>query len=212
MLPDAAGLPNDLLLTHSAHLGKTVAYRKRQIVYTAGDRSDSFFLIKEGGVKLTVVSQNGKEAVTGILDRGELFGSESLDVTPLPRVTSAVALCALQVLKVEPDAILELVRSSRQFCALLTASLVRQIAYLHHEMSDSLLYDTEQRLARTLVQVATHNDQCIPNLSQQELANMIGSTRQRVNEVMQRFRKLGLIYNSHGLRVHNSMRDFAELK
>jgi CRP/FNR family cyclic AMP-dependent transcriptional regulator len=212
MLRDHEGPPDHVLLSRSSHIGKTLSYRKRQMIYAAGDRSDSFFLIKQGGVKLTIVSQQGKEAVTAILDHGEFFGSESLDPAPFPRATSAVALSALQVVKVQRDAALELMYSDREFCATLTGNLVRQIAYLHHEMSDSLLYDTEQRLARTLVQVATNNDQCIPNLSQQELANMIGSTRQRVNVLMQRFRKLGFIYYSHGLRVHNSMRDVAGLK
>jgi CRP/FNR family transcriptional regulator, cyclic AMP receptor protein len=211
MLPNRDGFPNDILISCLGRIGKPASYRKRQMIYAAGDRSEAFFFIKQGGVKLTVVSQVGREALTAILDAGDFFGPECLDLVPLPRATSAVALAALQVLKVERDAMLELMFTNREFCALLTAGLVRQIAYLHQEMSDSLLYNTEQRLARTLLLVATNNDKCIPHLSQQELANMIGTTRQRVNMLMQRFRKFGFIYYSQGLRVHNSMRNVAGL-
>src|SRR3954469_22596194 len=112
MLRDHEGPPDHVLLSRSSHIGKTLSYRKRQMIYAAGDRSDSFFLIKQGGVKLTIVSEDGKEAVTGILDRGEFFGPEALDVAPLPRATSAVALCAMQAVKVERDAVLELMYSN----------------------------------------------------------------------------------------------------
>lgn len=193
--------------------GRNVSFRRREVIYSAGDESDSIFLIKSGSVKLTVVSARGNEAVTAVLDAGDLVGPEALDVDPQPRLANAVALNNVRVTKVKRNVMLELAFSNPTICALLISSLINGIRLYHEELSDNLLYNSEQRLARTLLYLVgpTQNPkhQHRPALSQQELASMIGTTRQRVNVLLQRFKKMGFIGDSRGRNIHDSIRSVA---
>jgi CRP-like cAMP-binding protein len=115
------------------------------------------------------------------------------------------------VARIEREIILRELLANPDVCAAIISHLVRQVATLRQELADTLLYNSEQRLARallSLVQFGKPDDpQAVPNLSQQDLANMIGATRQRVNALMQRFRELGFVDYSRGLRIHRSIRN-----
>lgn len=204
---------DDFLFKSLGPSRKSISYRKRQIIYAAGDRSDSIFIVERGTVKLTVASAQGREAVTAILDKGRMFGEEALDANRLPRSSNAVALTQVQVTKIDRDAILGLLFANADVCSRCISHLVRAIADLKDELADNLIYNSEQRLARALLSIAHANTsedyRRVPHLSQQDFANMIGTTRQRVNALMQRFRKLGFIDYARGLRVHRSLQTVA---
>lgn len=206
-------IQHDPLLSLLAKTGKTAPFRKRQIIFSVGDSSDTLFLIQSGIVKLTVTSREGTEAVTSVLEREHFFGDEALDPKRMPRSTDAIALTNGRVVRIHRDTIFRMLRSNPEIYAAFMSYLVRQVAHLQQELADALLYNSERRLARallSLVQFGKANDpQSVPNLSQQDLANMIGSTRQRVNALMQRFRELGFVDYSRGLRIHSSIRNVA---
>jgi CRP/FNR family transcriptional regulator, cyclic AMP receptor protein len=206
-------IQHDPLLSLLANTGKTALFGKRQVIFSVGDRSDALFLIQSGIVKLTVASDEGTEAVTSVLEREHFFGDEALDPERLSRSTNAIALTGVQVVRIHRDTIFRVLRSNPEICAAFMSYLVRQVAHLRQELANTLLYNSEQRLARallSLVQFGKANDpQAVSNLSQQDLANMIGSTRQRVNALMQRFREMGFVDYSRGLRIHSSIRNVA---
>ena len=213
MLSPTCQAPSYVLLNCLAKVGKTTPFLKRQVIFSIGDRSDALFLIQAGSVKLTVASREGTEAVTSVLERGQFFGDEALDPQWLPRSTNAIALSNVRVARIERETILHGLLTNPDVCAAIISHLVRQVATLRQEMADTLLYNSEQRLARallSLLQLGEPDDpQAVPNLSQQDLADMIGATRQRVNALMQRFRELGFVDYSRGLRVHSSIRNVA---
>jgi len=180
------------------------------MIFAAGDRSDFIFFIEDGSVKLTVGSRAGKEAVTAVLHEKQFFGEEVLFANRVPRSSNAIAITDLQVVPIERNAMLRVLSRNPEMCEAFISSLVGLIAHLNGELADGLLYSSEQRLIRTLLSVSTPSKPGtfprVLQLSQQDLASMIGTSRQRVNVLMQRFKKLGLVDCSHGLRVHGSIR------
>ena len=211
MPPSSAGsLATDPLFASLSKTKRSVVFRRQEPIFSVGDRSDSIFFIESGNAKLTLNSPQGKEAVVAILDVGDFCGEEALDVNRPRRSTNAIALTQLRATKIERDAMLRLFSNDSRASVRFISSLIGLVTHLRTDLADHLLYGSEQRLARTLLAIAhvEHGDpyRRLPNLNQQELANMIGLTRQRVNVLMQRFKKLGFIDNSHGLRVHSSIR------
>jgi CRP-like cAMP-binding protein len=201
---------SDLILATLGRTKKILSFRKGQMIFAAGDRSDFIFLIQHGSVKLTVGSREGKEAVTAVLEAKQFFGEEILFANRFPRSSNAIAVTDLQVTPIERNALLRVLSHNRELCEAFISSLVGLIAHLNGELADSLLYNSEQRLIRALLSISKASKpdafQRVTHLSQQDLASMIGTSRQRVNALMQRFKKLGLVDYSHGLRVHGSMR------
>jgi CRP/FNR family transcriptional regulator, cyclic AMP receptor protein len=184
------------LLFHTpAHPSRTVYFRRNERIFSQGDRSDSLFYIEEGTVKLTVASSGGKEALIGFYDGGHLFGESALAPDLPVRFHNAIALTDLRVLKVDRSAILRLMRSDPNTThALLAWSLGRNRA-VQQELVDQLLDSSEQRLVRILAVLAqygaTDRVGVAPRLTQQDLANMIGLSRQRVNALISRLKKSG---------------------
>lgn len=201
------------LLSSLGPAKRNVFFRKKQMIFLVGSLSDSILFIESGSVKLTVTSAEGREAVLNVLDQGHFFGEEALDFAPMRRTTNAFALVDVRATRIERGAMLDLLHRDRNVCDRVTSILIRLISHLTEELADNLLYASEQRLARALVSLReSHQDGeygSVPNVSQQDLANMIGLTRQRVNTLMRRFRKLGFVDYSAGLRVHNSIRNVA---
>ena len=201
------------LLGKVSHARKTVLFRKRQIIFSVGDRSDSIYFIESGSAKLTVTSAKGREAVIAVLERGRFFGENALDADRLPRSTNAIALTELRAARIEREAMLRLLRAEQDVCHSFISCLIRNAEELKGELANNLLYASEQRLARALCslsQLSEHDPyQRVPQLSQQELANMIGITRQRVNVLLKRFKNLGFIDYANGLKVYRSIRDVA---
>ncbi len=189
---------------------KVVAFPKKETVFTQGDAADSVFYIQEGKVRLTVVSKIGKEATLGILNEGEFFGEGSLAGQPL-RMGSATALTDCELLRIDKKAMMEALHREHEFSDMFVAYLLARNIRYEEDLVDQLFNSSEKRLARILLLLAHFGKEgvpetVIPKISQETLADMIGTTRSRVSFFMNRFRKLGFVdYGEGGLQVHSSL-------
>jgi CRP/FNR family transcriptional regulator, cyclic AMP receptor protein len=190
---------------------KIVAFPKKRTIFAQGDSSDAVFYIKEGKVKLTVVSERGKEATIGILNQGAFFGEGCLTGQRL-RLSSATAMTDCTVMKIEKKAMIEVLHREHEFSDLFVAYLLSRNIRYEEDLVDQLFNSSEKRLARILLLLAHFGKEgkqetLIPKMSQETLAEMIGTTRSRVSFFMNRFRKLGFIdYDGgSGLQVHSSL-------
>jgi CRP-like cAMP-binding protein len=189
---------------------KVVAYAKKAPIFTQGDAADSVFYIQEGKVRLTVVSKAGKEATLGILRDGEFFGEGSL-AGQLLRMGSAMAMTDCEVLRIEKKVMMEALHREQDFSDLFVAYLLSRNIRYEEDLVDQLFNSSEKRLARVLLLLAHFGkegapERVIPKISQETLAEMVGTTRSRVSFFMNRFRKLGFVdYGENGLQVHSSL-------
>jgi len=189
---------------------KVVPFSRKQTIFTQGDAADSVFYIQEGKVRLTVVSKIGKEATLGILSEGEFFGEGGLAGQPL-RMGSATAMTDCELLCIDKKAMMLALHREHAFSDLfVTYLLARNIRY-EEDLVDQLFNSSEKRLARILLLLAHFGKEGTPEtviakISQETLAEMIGTTRSRVSFLMNRFRKLGFVdYGESGLQVHSSL-------
>jgi CRP/FNR family cyclic AMP-dependent transcriptional regulator len=190
---------------------KIEAFPKKQTIFAQGDSGDAVFYIKEGKVKLTVVSVIGKEATIGILNEGEFFGEGCLTGQPL-RLCSATAMTNCSVMKIDKTSMVEVLHREHAFSDMFVAYLLTRNIRYEEDLVDQLFNSSEKRLARILLLLAHFGKEgkpeiLIPKMSQETLAEMIGTTRSRVSFFMNRFRKLGFIdYDGgSGLQVHSSL-------
>ena len=189
---------------------KVLAILKKESVFTQGDAADSVFYIREGKVRLTVVSKIGKEATLGMLSQGDFFGEGSLAGQPL-RMGSATAMMDCELLRIEKKAMMEALHRESQFSDMFVAYLLARNIRYEEDLVDQLFNSSEKRLARILLLLAHFGKEgvpetVIPKISQETLADMIGTTRSRVSFFMNRFRKLGFVdYGESGLKVHSSL-------
>ena len=195
-----------------AGVGKTVVnLKKKDAAFSQGDPADAVFYIKKGKVRLTIVSMIGKEATIGILDAGEFFGEGSLAGQPL-RMGSANALTDCELLRIDKKEMMLALHREHTFSDLfVTYLLARNIRY-EEDLVDQLFNSSEKRLARILLLLANFgkegsHETVIPKMSQETLAEMIGTTRSRVSFFMNRFRKLGFLdyEGGSGLQIHSSL-------
>ena len=174
------------------HAHKTVLFRKNQIIFSHGDSSESLFYITKGIVKLTLTSALGKEAVISFLGRGDFIGESCLCSNAPTRFHTATALTELTVVKLDRTAILHSLRADAEIALLLIAYLVRRNQQIQEDFVAMLLSSSEQRLARVLSMLSglgpTNEEKPGPKVTQQDLANMLGITRQRVNFLIKRLR------------------------
>jgi CRP/FNR family cyclic AMP-dependent transcriptional regulator len=192
--------------------GRTItAFPKKQTIFAQGDSSDAVFYVKEGKVKLAVVSKNGKEATIGILSKGDFFGEGCLAAQPL-RPCTATAMTHCLVMRIEKKSMVEVLHRERAFSELFVAYLLARNIRYEADLVDQLFNSSEKRLARILLLLAPFGKEgkpetLIANVSQETLAEMIGTTRSRVSFFMNRFRKLGFIDYQAGdeLQVHSSL-------
>ncbi len=190
--------------------GKRVtAYAKDEIVFSQGDPAEAVFYVQTGKVKLAVVSPEGKEAVVGILGAGDFFGEGCLSTETL-RMATASALVNCQIVRLEKAAIIRVLHNEPEFSALFISYLLARNIRIQEDLVDQLFNSSEKRLARVLLILANFGKEgkaetIVPKVSQETLAEMIGTTRSRVSFFMNRFRKLGFIDYNGGLRVHNSL-------
>jgi CRP/FNR family transcriptional regulator, cyclic AMP receptor protein len=201
--------PKEFLATIGAGR-KVVVFPKKQTIFTQGDAADSVFYVQHGQIRLSVVSKNGKEASLGILGQGEFFGEGGLAGQSL-RMGSATAMTDCEVLRIDKKAMMLALHREQKFSDLfVTYLLARNIRY-EEDLVDQLFNSSEKRLARILLLLARFGkegvpDTVIPKISQETLAEMIGTTRSRVSFFMNRFRKLGFVdYGGDGLQVHSSL-------
>jgi CRP/FNR family cyclic AMP-dependent transcriptional regulator len=190
--------------------GKTIlAFHKNQHVFEQGDVADTVFYIQKGKVKLTVLSKQGKEAVVAILEPGQFFGEGCMNGHKL-RISTTTAMEDSVITSITKEAMLAALHDEPQFSEMFMAYLLTRNSRIEEDLVDQLFNSSERRLARLLLLLANFgkagNPQPIsPSISQETLAEMIGTTRSRVSHFMNKFRKLGLIdYNGH-IEVHNSL-------
>ncbi|MFY9660579.1 MAG: Crp/Fnr family transcriptional regulator [Terriglobales bacterium] len=189
---------------------KDVVFAQKQTVFTQGDAADSIFYIQEGKVRLTVVSKAGKEATLGILTEGEFFGEGSLAGQAL-RMGSATAATDCELLRIDKKAMMDALHREHDFSDVFVAYLLARNIRYEEDLVDQLFNSSEKRLARVLLLLAHFGKEgvpeaVIPKISQETLAEMIGTTRSRVSFFMNRFRKLGFVnYGGDGLQVHSSL-------
>jgi CRP/FNR family transcriptional regulator, cyclic AMP receptor protein len=188
---------------------KSVLFPKKQGIFAQGDAADAVFYIQTGKVKLTVVSKSGKEATIGILSDGDFFGEGSL-AGQLLRMSSATAMTDCAVLRIDKRAMMAALHRQHEFSDLFVAYLLARNIRYEEDLVDQLFNSSEKRLARVLLMLAHFGKEgipevVVPKISQEMLAEMIGTTRSRVSFFMNRFRKLGFIHYNGGLQVHSSL-------
>jgi CRP/FNR family transcriptional regulator, cyclic AMP receptor protein len=190
--------------------GKTILnIKKDQHVFEQGDVADAVFYIQKGRVKLTVVSDQGKEAIVGILEPGQFFGEGCLNGHAL-RIATTMAMEECLITSITKEAMIAVLRSQPKFSELFMAYLLTRNSRVEEDLIDQLFNSSEKRLARLLLLLAHFGKEGEPqpllaDISQETLAEMIGTTRSRVSYFMNKFRKLGLISYNGKIEVHNSL-------
>lgn len=179
------------LLSSMGYRDKPLFFRKKQIIFSQGDRSEAIFYVEKGAVKLTVVAANGKEAFVGLLDGGDFFGESCLSFGQPVRFHTATAVTDMQVLKIARVPMIGTLRTKPEFAYGLILYLLERNAQLQRELASTRLNSTEERVVQVLsfVERLGGSGRVVPSLTQQDLANIVGITRQRVNVVLQRLRK-----------------------
>jgi CRP/FNR family cyclic AMP-dependent transcriptional regulator len=194
-------------------LGRTILqYPKNKVIFAQGSPSDAVFYIQRGRAKLTVLSAHGKEATIALLGEGDFLGEECIASDQPLRSVSATAITDCFALRIEKDAMLNVLHRQHLFSDLFVAYLVGRYNQTQADLVDQLFNSAEKRLARTLLLLARfgkegRSENVIPKISQETLAAMVGTTRARINFFMNRFRQLGFIDYNGGLEVHSSLLD-----
>ena len=193
-----------------ASMGRAIAtYSPGEVIFSQGDESGSVMYLQEGAVKLSVLSRSGKEAVVAMLETGAFFGESALVGCPVRREV-ATAMTATTVLIIPKQQMTRLLHEQPEFSdRLITHVLARNIR-IQEDLVDQLFNSSDKRLARALLLLAHYGkpgrtQRVLPRISQQTLADMVGTTRSRVNFFMNKFKKLGYIENSGGLKVNDSL-------
>ena len=186
----------------------TLQYQKHQILFAQGDTANAVFYVQAGRVKLSVVSQQGKEAVVAMLERGNFFGEGCL-AGQLVRMATATALDHSSIVRIDKQAMIDMLHNEPAFSELFMSHLLTRNLRIQEDLVDQLFNSAEKRLARTLLLLATvvkdgTSELAIPKISQETLAEMVGTTRSRVSFFMNRFKKLGFIEYTDGLHVHRA--------
>lgn len=198
------------LFLDSAGLGRKVGkFRGKETVFAQGDLAKNVMYIQEGGVKLTVVNEAGKEAVVAILGPGDFFGEGCLAGQSICMAT-ATAIAPTSVLVIEKNEMIRVLHGEHEFSDRFIAHMLARNIRVEEDLVDQLFNSSEKRLARTLLLLARYGAQSqphkvLPKISQEMLAEMIGTTRSRVNFFMNKFRKLGFIQYNGEIRVNNSL-------
>ncbi len=193
----------------SARGRKFVVFPKKQTIFTQGDAADAVFYVQTGKVKLTVVSKTGKEATIGILGERDFFGEGSLAGQTL-RMGSATAMTDCALLRIDKKAMMDALHREHEVSDMFVAYLLARNIRYEEDLVDQLFNSSEKRLARILLLLAHFGKEgkpetVVPKISQEVLAEMIGTTRSRVSFFMNRFRKFGFIHYNGGLQVHSSL-------
>jgi len=200
--------PNTFLATIGKGRNSALLLAK-QVIFAQGDAADAVFYLQKGKVKLTVVSKAGKEATIGILGEGDFFGEGSL-AGQFVRMSSATTMTDCAVMRIDKKAMMEALHREHEFSDLFVAYLLGRNIRYEADLVDQLFNSSEKRLARILLLLAHFGKEgkpetVIPKISQEMLAEMVGTTRSRVSFFMNRFRKLGFIHYNGGLQVHSSL-------
>jgi CRP/FNR family cyclic AMP-dependent transcriptional regulator len=189
---------------------KLVSVAKKRAIFSQGDKADAVFYIQKGSVRLSVVSKSGKEATIGIVNEGEFIGEAAL-AGQIVRMSSAAAMTRCELLRVEKKVMIEALHREHSFSDMFVTYLLARNIRFQEDLVDQLFNSSEKRLARVLLLLAHFGKEgvpqsVVPKISQEILAEMIGTTRSRVSFFMNRFRDLGFVdYDGGGLQVHSSL-------
>jgi CRP-like cAMP-binding protein len=189
---------------------KIVQLAPKEAFYSQGDPADAVFYIQQGRATVTVVSSAGKEATIAFVSAGEFVGEAALASVPGLRLSTATAITACTALKIMRDEMVRVMHEEREFSELFMKFLLGRSMRIQADLVDQLFNSSEKRLARLLLLMAQFDrpgepEQLIPPISQETLAEMVGTTRSRVSFFMNRFRKLGFIEYNGRIRVHRSL-------
>jgi CRP/FNR family transcriptional regulator, cyclic AMP receptor protein len=190
--------------------GTVVEIKKQQIIFSQGDASEAVFHIRKGRVKLTVVSKRGKEATIALLGAGNFLGEECIAAVQPQRMATAMAITPATVLRIDRKEMIRALHENHGLSDVFVSYLLARNARIQEDLVDQLFNSSEKRLARALLLLAQFGKEAapetvIPKISQEVLAEMVGTTRARVNFFMNRFRKLGFIDYNGKLSVHSSL-------
>jgi CRP/FNR family transcriptional regulator, cyclic AMP receptor protein len=197
-------------LAHTG-LGRSIVdLKKHETIFSQGDEADAVFYIQKGRVKITVISKRGKEATIALLGSGNFLGEECIAAIQPQRMATAMAITPAIVLRIERKEMVRVLHEEKQFSDVFVAYLLARNARIQEDLVDQLFNSSEKRLARALLLLAQFGkdgapETVIPKMSQETLAEMIGTTRSRVSFFMNRFRKLGFIEYNGTLSVHSSL-------
>ncbi|HZR26298.1 MAG TPA: Crp/Fnr family transcriptional regulator [Vicinamibacterales bacterium] len=189
---------------------KVVEYQSSDTIFSQGDASDTIFYIQRGSVKLSVLSPAGREAVVGVLTQGDFFGEGALAGQPV-RLVTAKSMTPSTIRVIPKGQMIRLLHKQHELSDRFISHMLARNNRLEADLVDQLFNASEKRLARTLLLLARYGKpngplRVLPRISQEVLAEMVGTTRSRVNFFMNKFRKLGFIeYNAGGLKVHNAL-------
>ena len=193
-----------------ANGGRSISdYSDKSVIYSQGDPANAVFYIHKGKVKLMVVSRQGKEAVVAIMGAGDFFGEGCLAGQPL-RMATATCMAGCSLMRLEKADVIRTLHEQPSFSAMFVAHLLSRNIRIEEDLVDHLFNSSEKRLARVLLLLANFGKEgtpqaVIPKMSQETLAEIIGTTRSRVSFFMNRFRKLGFVEYNGGLTIHSSL-------
>jgi CRP/FNR family transcriptional regulator, cyclic AMP receptor protein len=194
----------------TADVGRSISnYGPNEVIFAQGDPADAVFFVEEGKVKITVVSEQGKEAVLAIHQNGDFFGEGCLTGQPR-RLATVAALTECTIMRLAKDAIVSVLHDEPKFSDLFMSYLLTRNARVEADLVDQLFNSSEKRLARLLLLMANFGkegkpDTVIAKIRQETLAEMIGTTRSRVNVFMNKFRRLGFIEYNGEMKVHSAL-------
>jgi CRP/FNR family cyclic AMP-dependent transcriptional regulator len=188
---------------------RVTEFKKKQTVFSQGEPAKSVLYIQKGGVRLSVVNQTGKEAVVAVLGPGDFFGEGCLAGQPI-RIGSATAITATTALVIEKKEMIRVLHTEHAFSDRFISYMLSRNIRVEEDLVDQLFNSSEKRLARTLLLLARYGKEekpqrLLPKISQEMLAEMVGTTRSRVNFFMNKFRKLGFIKYNGGLHINTSL-------
>src|SRR5712692_5404226 len=210
MTPKLKPLFDPKLFLSKVGKGRTIAdYSKNQVVFSQGDEANAVFYIQKGKLKLTVVSNAGKEAIIAILGPGDFLGEGCLAAQPV-RLSTATAISSCSIIRLEKAAMIRVLHVEPAFSEMFVSYLLSRNMRIEEDLVDQLFNSSEKRLARVLLLLANFGKEgkpepVIAKISQETLAEMIGTTRSRVSFFMNKFRKMGFIEYNGGLHVHSSL-------
>jgi len=201
---------HDVFASTIAREGTTVQYRKGKVLFSQGDSADAVFSIQKGKVKLSVISKQDKEAVIAILTAGDLVGEGSLVGRQPKRMATASALTDCSIVRLSKPAMHRLLREDVAFSGMVLSYVLTRNNRIEADLVDQLFNSSEKRLARILLLLANFGKESepeldIPDISQETLAGLVGTTRSRISFFMNRFRRLGFIDYNGGIKVHSSL-------
>jgi CRP-like cAMP-binding protein len=188
---------------------QVVDFGKKKTIFSQGDLSKNVMYIQNGGVRLSVVNETGKEAVVAVLGPGDFFGEGCLAGQPL-RMGTATAITAVTVLAIEKKEMIRVLHAEHALSDRFISYMLSRNIRIEEDLVDQLFNSSEKRLARTLLLLARYGKEdkphgMLPKISQETLAEMVGTTRSRVNLFMNKFRKMGFIHYNGGLQINTSL-------